>query len=228
MPVRDSMERSLEEYDTAASVASRAIAAQKLAEVVRAHLRASRPNIITDDDELFSELDKVDAMDVTKHCPFTYDGIRFNNALNAFQAQKAPVEERDAFGPVDYLTASQMGRQCKIDVVEWDANRYDLMKEILSAQVQECECVRDKLVLVTQCPADGEIRDKSPLAEPFWKKALPQIWQEIADEYFAEDDGSEIAAALPAPEATTKPPPAAETTADESSGGRKKKRMRPA
>ena len=69
--------------------------------------------------------------------PVDYDGLVYDTAFNAFQAQKAPPEERDAFCKVDTQTATMLGRKCTMDVAAWDANRVTLMTTIPSPSYQQ-------------------------------------------------------------------------------------------
>ena len=78
--------------------------------------------------------------------PFRYDGIMFNTAQNAFQAQKAPPDQRDSFAAIEPMDAVAKGRNCHIDVAAWDANREKLMTQILKAQAEDNETMRETLV----------------------------------------------------------------------------------
>ena len=77
--------------------------------------------------------------------PFIYDGIQYDSIQNAFQAQKAPRSERSKFSDVTPSEAVQMGRGCKIDPEEWDANRVSLMTELYRCQVAEHQDMADTL-----------------------------------------------------------------------------------
>ena len=69
--------------------------------------------------------------------PVTFQGVTYKTAFNAFQAQKAPKEQRHAFCDVDTSTATALGRKCVIDVAKWDGDRVGLMTAILSMQAKQ-------------------------------------------------------------------------------------------
>jgi predicted NAD-dependent protein-ADP-ribosyltransferase YbiA (DUF1768 family) len=76
---------------------------------------------------------------------FTYDGIQYDSIQNAFQAQKAPRSERSEFSDLMPSEAVRMGRSCKIDSDEWDANRVTLMTELYRCQAAEHQDMADTL-----------------------------------------------------------------------------------
>ena len=106
--------------------------------------------------------------------PFRYDGIIFNTAQNAFQAQKAPPDQRDSFAAIEPMDAVAKGRNCHIDVAAWDANREKLMTQILKAQAEDNETMRE--TLVEWKDADIVVDD---MFDSFWPSTLPNIFQTV-------------------------------------------------
>ena len=106
--------------------------------------------------------------------PFRYDGIMFNTAQNAFQAQKAPPDQRDSFAAIEPMDAVAKGRNCHIDVAAWDANREKLMTQILKAQAEDNETMRE--TLVEWKDADIVVDD---MFDSFWPSTLPNIFQTV-------------------------------------------------
>ena len=122
---------------------------------------------------------------------FTYDGIQYDSIQNAFQAQKAPRSERSEFSDAMPSEAVRMGRSCKIDSDEWDANRVALMTELYRCQVAEHQDMADTLY---------EWRSKTIKEDavpcPFWQKTMPAIWKMIGRELAANDGEADEEAAL--------------------------------
>ena len=114
--------------------------------------------------------------------PFTYDGTQYDSIQNAFQAQKAPRSERAEFSNVMPSEAVKMGRSCKIDPVEWDANRVALMTELYRAQVAEHRDMADTLY---RWRIKAIKEDAIP--DPFWQKTMPTIWKTIGREMLMAD-----------------------------------------
>ena len=78
--------------------------------------------------------------------PVCYGGITYQTAFNAFQAQKAPDDERESYCNVDTQTALNLGRKCTIDVAAWDSRRVSLMRHILKKQAQQNLSFKDRIV----------------------------------------------------------------------------------
>jgi predicted NAD-dependent protein-ADP-ribosyltransferase YbiA (DUF1768 family) len=108
--------------------------------------------------------------------PLDYDGVVYNTAFNAFQAQKAAPDKRSAFCDVDTQTALKLGRECTIDVAAWDADRVNLMTRILKKQaVQNAE-------FKTRILAHGgrtDIVHNDMRHDPFWNVEMSGVWKAV-------------------------------------------------
>ena len=181
-----SLEDALRDYDFAPST-TRHMAAAALAQAVRDHLqspssgRRKRLNPITfDDDDLYTSYGSTSngtralGLSIIADRPFHYDGILYNTAQNAFQAQKAPKDKRGDFAGIEPMDAVAKGRNCIIDVAAWDANREKLMTLILRAQAEENESMRETLI---------EWKDAvivvDDMFDPFWPSTLPAVFQNV-------------------------------------------------
>lgn len=109
-----------------------------------------------------------------------YDGLVYDTAFNAFQAQKASPEKRAAFCYVDAQTALNLGRKCTIDVAAWDANRVTLMTKILKKQAAQNDEFKERILAHA---ARADIVHNSMIHDPFWGKELPGILKSLHD-YF--------------------------------------------
>ena len=112
--------------------------------------------------------------------PVVYDGITYDTAFNAFQAQKAPPDERSAFCNVDTPTATMLGRKCSIDVAAWDANRVTLMTNILRKQASQNNDFKERIL---EHAARSDIVHNSMIHDPFWGREMPGILKSL-HEYF--------------------------------------------
>ena len=112
--------------------------------------------------------------------PVDYDGLVYDTAFNAFQAQKAPPEERDAFCKVDTQTATMLGRKCTMDVAAWDANRVTLMTTILKKQAAQHDEFKERIL---DHAARTDIVHNSMVHDPFWGKEMPGVLKSLHD-YF--------------------------------------------
>ena len=112
------LEDALRDYDFA-SASTRHMAAAALAQAVRDHLQSplssrKRRNYAMaadDDDDLYVSGDTSNGtralrLSIVSDRPFHYDGILYNTAQNAFQAQKAPKEKRAAFAGIEHWPRS--------------------------------------------------------------------------------------------------------------------------
>jgi predicted NAD-dependent protein-ADP-ribosyltransferase YbiA (DUF1768 family) len=112
--------------------------------------------------------------------PVDYDGLVYDTAFNAFQAQKAPRAEREAFCQVDTPTATMLGRKCTIDIAAWDANRVTLMTDILKKQASQNQAFRE--CILTHA-ARTDIVHNSMMHDPFWSKEMPGILKSLYDHF---------------------------------------------
>ena len=81
----------------------------------------------------------------TSYHPFAYDKLSYDYAMSAFQAQKVPVEKREAFCHASPKEAAAMGRKAVIDVPKWDRDKLALMQKIVAAQYEQCPDLREVL-----------------------------------------------------------------------------------
>ena len=118
--------------------------------------------------------------------PVKFKAVTYDTAFNAFQAQKAPPDERHAFVSLSTQEATDLGRKCTIDVTEWDAGREDLMFSILKKQaVQHStfkQCILDH--------ADTDILHDCLAHDPFWGKTLPLIWKRLYAHFMSSDSSA--------------------------------------
>ena len=138
--------------------------------------------------------------------PFTYDGVQYDSIQNAFQAQKAPPSERASFSTVMPSDAARMGRSCKIDIDEWNANRASVMTELYRAQVAEHRDMANTLYKWRM-----KTIKEDAILDPFWQMTMPTIWKTIGreilmqyergDEEESDDDKADKLAAHGRPKA---------------------------
>lgn len=138
--------------------------------------------VVVDDAPPRQTVDSTSGVGLTLFESFSvdYDGLVYDTAFNAFQAQKAPPEERDAFCNVDTPTATMLGRKCNIDVAAWDANRVTLMTTILKKQAAQHNEFK---VRILDHAARPDIVHNSMMHDPFWGKEMPGILKSLHD-YF--------------------------------------------
>ena len=109
------------------------------------------------------------------------DGHRYPTAMHCFQAQKAPDSMRPAFETCPLDTALTLGRTCTIDVAAWDSGRKDLMTDILRAQMEQHEDLRDAV----REHAD-DYHEDIMRGDAYWCATLPVIWYELQKELKAK------------------------------------------
>jgi hypothetical protein len=152
----DDLAAALASFDSASGQSQKAMYGAALAEAARSLLDgrsggSGRSSFYDDDDDDVASTaphrrDKSGCMylgvSMNGTRPFTYDGIQYDSIQNAFQAQKAPPSERSEFSDVIPSEAARMGRSCKIDPEEWDANRLSLMTRVRRQKRQHSGVVR--------------------------------------------------------------------------------------
>jgi predicted NAD-dependent protein-ADP-ribosyltransferase YbiA (DUF1768 family) len=104
---------------------------------------------------------------------FTYDGVDYMTAFNAFQAQKAPPDERAKFSYLDIKQATDLGRTYPIDTAMWDSGRKNLMYKILKSQAYQHPSLEQRIL---QHGDADDIGSGGMGHDAFWKSALPKIW----------------------------------------------------
>ena len=78
--------------------------------------------------------------------PLTYDGITYNNAEAAFQAQKTKDNViKEVFSYLPGATAKKLGRQTVLPT-NWDKDKHDIMYKILYAKFSQNKHLRDLLI----------------------------------------------------------------------------------
>lgn len=136
-------------------------------------------------------VDSTSAVGLTLFEPFPvdYDGLVYDTAFNAFQAQKALPEKRADFCNVDTQTALSLGRKCTIDVATWDANRVTLMTKILKKQAVQNDEFKERILAHA---ARADIVHNAMIHDPFWGKEMPGILKSLHD-YFDNKRGKKRA-----------------------------------
>ena len=99
-----------------------------------------------------------------------------------------------------------MGRSCKIDIDEWNANRASRMTELYRAQVAEHRDMADTLYKWRM-----KTIKEDAILDPFWQMTMPTIWKTIGreilmqyergDEEESDDDKADKLAAHGRPKA---------------------------
>ena len=188
----DDLAAALASFDSASGQSQKAMYGAALAEAARSVLSnrsggSGQSSFYDDDDDGFTGFHRQRlgciylGVSMNGARRFTYDGIQYDSIQNAFQAQKAPRSERPKFSDVMPSEAARMGRSCKIDPQEWDANRVALMTELYRAQAAEHRDMADTLY---------EWRSKTIQEDavpcPFWQKMMPEIWKVIGRELAAK------------------------------------------
>ena len=123
-------------------------------------------------------VDSTSAVGLTLFEPFPvdYDGLVYDTAFNAFQAQKASPEKRATFCNVDPQTALSLGRNCTINVAAWDANRVTLMTKILKKQAAQNDEFKERILAHA---ARDDIVHNAMIHDPFWGKEMPGILKSL-------------------------------------------------
>lgn len=123
---------------------------------------------------------------VTEFRPFVFEGLKYNTAMNAFQAKKeSDPTQRARFAEVTIGEAAKMGRACQIDIVKWNAQRSDLMFDILYEQAQQIDKLRETIVK----NADPALIESS-INDDYWILELPKIWVRLAETIRKEGESS--------------------------------------
>ena len=107
--------------------------------------------------------------------PFNYDGIQYMTAMTAFQAQKAPPNERSQFSNLLPIEAAKLGRSKTIDIGKWDAGRLSLIIDILYEQAMQNAKIRNAILTY----ADADYTDDSAPPDPWWQQNLSSIWKQV-------------------------------------------------
>lgn len=78
--------------------------------------------------------------------PVTYEGITYQNAEAAFQAQKCEhYEDRKAFANLNPSEAKKLGRHVQLRK-DWEEMKMQRMKEIVLAKFEQNEDLKHKLI----------------------------------------------------------------------------------
>lgn len=157
-------------------------------ELARDKLGKRKRDSSSDDDDDGDDSDEVsDEEELTatkigltmyRNLPFKYtDGISYATAMTAFQAQKAPLNERSAFSNLLAPAAAKLGRSKTIDSSKWDAQRFTLMTNILYEQALQTKNFRD--IILTYADADY-VEDSAPVDRNlWWQQNISSIWKDV-------------------------------------------------
>lgn len=144
---------------------------------------AKRKRLVSDDDDLTALLcDNVTTSSLGLSPIFDFEvdfhGIVYPTPMNAFQAQKAKnSSSRIKYTLCSVAEASKYGRAEEIDISKWDAEKYELMQDILrETLLQHPETAK----CLVEASMDNLVEDT--LKDPYWPHHLPQIWRTLRDE----------------------------------------------
>ena len=98
--------------------------------------------------------------------PFEFEGVVYDTAENAFQAQKAPKNEREKYAHVKPNIAKQMGRKEKLPD-DWENTKDGLMRRIVGAKFKDPELMR--LLVDT---GDAELIEGNNWNDTYWGVSL--------------------------------------------------------
>lgn len=77
---------------------------------------------------------------------FVYDGIQYQNAESAFQAQKCENRiEREQFSTLNSTEAKKLGRKISLRK-DWEAIKVDQMRQIVSEKFRQNPDLKEKLI----------------------------------------------------------------------------------
>ena len=107
-----------------------------------------------------------------------FEGVEYTCPMTAFQAQKAPKDKRTSYAKLGPGEAAAQGRAETIDCTMWDANRIELMTQILKSLAKQHESVYAGMLIF-----DFDDDSVNLLPDPFWKLQLPKIWKQIRDNW---------------------------------------------
>ena len=149
---------------------------------------AKRKRLVSDDDDDLTALlyqNDVTASSLGLSPIFdlevVFNGLVYPTPMNAFQAQKADSSGRTKYTVCSVAEASKHGRAEAIDISKWDAEKYDLMQDILRETLLQHPETAKCLV-----EASVEYLVEDTLRDPYWPHHLPQIWRTLRDELRAD------------------------------------------
>lgn len=97
-------------------------------------------------------------------CSITYDGISYQNAEAAFQAQKcADKKDRTGFSELDSLEAKKLGRKVELRE-DWEEVKIELMTDIIRAKFNQNDDLKH-LLLAT---GDKHLEDGNEWGDEIW------------------------------------------------------------
>ena len=107
-----------------------------------------------------------------------YNGFVFPTMMHAFQAQKANSKG----GQLKYTTctlseAANMGRVEVIDIQEWDANKDELMLDIMRTFMGQHEHARRAIE-----HNDLATLKETAMVDNYWPSRIPDMWRELKKE----------------------------------------------
>lgn len=77
---------------------------------------------------------------------FVYDGIQYQNAESAFQAQKCEIKtDRKKFSDLNSTEAKKLGRKVSLRK-DWEAIKVDQMRQIVSEKFRQNLDLKEKLI----------------------------------------------------------------------------------
>lgn len=150
-----------------------------------------RKRLVSDDDDLAALLcDDVTTSSLGLSPIFDFEvafnGLVYPTPMHAFQAQKADALGRTKYTACSIAEASKYGRAEEIDISKWDAEKYDLMQDILrETLLQHPETAK----CLVEASLDHLVEDT--LRDPYWPQHLPQIWRTLRDELREADQAKD-------------------------------------
>jgi ribA/ribD-fused uncharacterized protein len=78
--------------------------------------------------------------------PFEWSGMTWPSSENAYQAAKAPGSEWLKFAKMNPGDSRKAGQLVKMDKVDWDSRKYDVMKSVLVEKFNQCPIARKVLI----------------------------------------------------------------------------------
>lgn len=126
--------------------------------------------------------------------PFTYNGAQYTSVESAFQAAKfryaapltqQPIDVQEAFNTPDLSTreAKKFGNKIVgLDRAKWDADKFDIMKELIKASFQQNPQAFQRLL------ATGDAVLTHNQETNIWKTEFPRILMEVRSELRSEQN----------------------------------------
>ena len=111
-----------------------------------------------------------------------YNGLVFPTMMHAFQAQKADTTLQSKYTTCTLADAAAMGRMEVIDIDAWDANKDNLMLDIMRAYLDQHEHAKSAVK-----DNDLSMLKETSMPDSYWPIRIPEMWRGIKAEMVEAD-----------------------------------------